>query len=140
MSSRLTSAQKAGVQMPERMENLKAVPQWRRRHRLYQEIDETVVLELTQYGVPVDVAEQAAAALVQRLVEEWAGQQLVFPVDYQYRLSARDFELYRDAEAGVTVTALARKYNIGERAVRKILKRVKERAQRPQPDLFGGAA
>jgi Mor family transcriptional regulator len=140
MSERLTTAQKAGVQIPERHESLKAVPQWRRRHMLYQEIDDRVVSELTEYGIPVDVAEQVACAIVQMLVEEWAGQQILFPADYHYRLSARDLELYKEHAAGVSITALAQRYSVGERAVRKIIKRVRERHARPQTDLFGAGA
>lgn len=139
MSRPLSPRDKVAPQ-PRRAAELRAQPMWQRRHSLMQDIEGVVRAVVLEHRMLPEIAEQIAVAVAGELADEWAGQNITFPVDYHYRVAARDLEIYAAHRAGTTVPALADRYRIGERAVRKCLARVKRHAESHQQDLFGPAA
>lgn len=125
---------------PRRAAELRAQPMWQRRHSLMQDIEGVVREVVLEHRLAPELAEQLAVAVAGELADEWAGQNITFPVDYHFRVAARDLEIYAAHRAGTTVPALADRYRIGERAVRKCLARVKRHTESTQQDLFGPAA
>ena len=73
-------------------------------------------------------ADLVASDLTNHLADYWGGQQINFPKDYHWKLSKRDAEIYA-AFNGHNYAALAMKYNIHERSVRRLLERIRKRMQ-----------
>lgn len=126
--------------MSSRALSVAAKPMSIRRAALLQDVEESARTVAADYGIEEQIAEQIGCAIAAQLAEDWAGQNLTFPSDYLYRLSQRDLEIYQARKGGMPVPALAKRYNISERGIRKVLKRAEARATIPQQDLFGGAA
>jgi Mor family transcriptional regulator len=119
-----------------RAQSVAAKPMAIRRAALLQDVEESARQVATDYGVSAPIADQLACAIAAQLAEDWAGQNITIPSDYLYRLGERDMQIWREHVAGVPVPALAKRYGIFERAIRKVLKRAKLRAEAPQQDLF----
>lgn len=109
------------------------------RHELLEDIAAHATNVLTEYGVNVELADQAAVAIIDHLVEHWGGQLITFPKDFFFRMAKRDQEIY-DRFTGHNYAELAKEYGITQRAVYKVISRVKKRVIREiQPDLFEGS-
>lgn len=122
--------------MSTRARDVAAKPMAIRRAALLQDVEESARQVATDYGISAPIAEQLGCAIAAQLAEDWAGQNITIPSDYLYRLSQRDMQIWQEHVDGVPVPALAKRYGIFERAIRKVLKRARQRAQAPQQDLF----
>lgn len=73
------------------------------------------------------------------LADYWGGQLINIPKDYHWKLSQRDAEIYA-AFNGHNYAELAKKHDMHERSLRKLLDRVRKRmaaaADRRTRDLF----
>lgn len=119
-----------------RAPNVAAKPMAIRRAALLQDVEESARQIATDYGVKPEIADHLACAIAAQLAEDWAGQNITIPGDYLYRLSQRDLQIWQEHQSGVPVPALAQRYGIFERGIRKVLKRAKQRFDLPQQDLF----
>lgn len=88
---------------------------------------------LQDYGVAADLAEQAGSAIADHMADHWGGQIVTFPKDYAFRLAKRDLEILA-AFTGNNHAELAKKYDMTERGIRKLLARALLR----QRDLLQG--
>lgn len=110
-----------------------------RRHELYADLMVLVQRQLAEYGVPQNEAELIACALADRLADHWAGQNITFPKEYRRKLSRLEAEIYQ-AYHGDNLAALAQRYTITERGLRKMLARVTKRIRTGnQGGLFDAA-
>lgn len=98
-----------------------------RRASVLRDIADHTQVLLGEFGMAADGAEQIAAAIADYLAEHWGGQVVSFPKDVAYRLTKRDQEIL-EASARLGVAALARQFGLGERAVRRLLKRARARS------------
>ena len=91
------------------------------------------------HHVSPEAADLIASDMTDGLVDHWGGQLINIPKDFHWRLSKRDAEIYA-AFNGYNIGDLARKYDMHERSMRKLLDRVRKRmakaADRSSRDLF----
>ena len=84
-------------------------------------------------------ADMVASSLTDHLADYWGGQLINIPKDYHWKLSQRDAEIYSEFN-GYNYAELAKKHDMHERSLRKLLDRVKKRmaasADRRTKDLF----
>lgn len=97
-----------------------------RRAELLQDLVERSSEMMRDHGVDGDVADQVAAALADFFSEHWGGHVVSFPKDTAYRLALRDCEVLQAART-MTLPELARRFSLGERAIRRLLKRANAR-------------
>lgn len=112
-------------------------PMEARRAELYEHLDGIVQDVVRQHGLPIDVAEHVACAVVDGLAEEFGGQTLSFAKNAAFKLSQRELAILDLHRKGKTLAWLSRTYNIGERGLRKLLNRAELRnPDLNQPGLF----
>lgn len=109
-----------------------------RRHELLRDVEACAADTAREHGLSEDAAARIGAAVADRLTENWAGQQITFPMRGFYGLSPQELAIVSDRNAGMRVFELARKYNMTERGIRKLLKRADEGRSKlsAQMDLF----
>lgn len=92
-----------------------------------------------QEHVSTPAADLVASSLTDHLADYWGGQLINIPKDYRWKLSQRDAEIYSEFN-GYNYAELAKKHEMHERSLRKLLDRVKKRirvaADRRTQDLF----
>ena len=92
-----------------------------------------------QEHVSGPAADMVASSLTDHLADYWGGQLINIPKDYHWKLSQRDAEIYSEFN-GYNYAELAKKHDMHERSLRKLLDRVKKRmavsADRRTKDLF----
>ena len=92
-----------------------------------------------QEHVSGPAADMVASSLTDHLADYWGGQLINIPKDYHWKLSKRDAEIYSEFN-GYNYAELAKKHDMHERSLRKLLDRVKKRmaaaADRRNKDLF----
>jgi Mor family transcriptional regulator len=98
-----------------------------RRAELLQDMVEQAKAFLLDHGIAEQLAEQAAAGLADYMAEHWGGQVISIPKDQAYKLVARDREVVEAART-MSIAALAARFGICERAIRRLLKRASARA------------
>ncbi len=111
-----------------------------KRHELFTEMADHVVLVLQDFRIPKDVADQAASAVVDHVAQVWGGSHLTIPKDFHWHLTKRDLEILSKF-TGNNHHALAVEYNMTENAIYKLLKRIQERKfdrDQGKLDLGGG--
>jgi len=109
----------------------------RLRHELLSDVSDRVKNLLLDYGLPKEAAEQCGSAVADDLCTHWAGQNITIPMDYWYKLTQRDLEIW-DKFTGNNHLQLAREYNLTVNAIYRIIKRIHRRAvSKHQPDIFG---
>lgn len=111
--------------MSTRMEDL--------RNELLSDVAAHAAVVLQDHGVADDVADQAGAAIADHLASHWGGQVLTVPKDYAFRLALRD-QMILEEFNGTNLPELAKRYDMTERGIRKLL----ARAHKRQRDLFQG--
>jgi len=99
-----------------------------RRHELLLDLVSTVSELGRDHGLRADVADQLGHELADRLAERWGGQNFMFPSDYHFRLARRDREILDAWRGGATTHALAAKYGMAERSIRRLMRRAAARA------------
>ena len=97
-----------------------------RRSELLCDADDSIQRTLTSRGISPESAEQASAAVIEMLMQHWAGQQINFP-SFRASLRERDASILEQS-ATRSIADLAREYGLSERAIRKVLVRAKRRA------------
>lgn len=109
-----------------------------RRHELLRDVEERAAELAVDLGFEEADARRVGAAMADLLLENWAGQQITFPMRGFYGLSAQELAIVSDRDRGLRVFELARKYGMTERGIRKLLKRADEGRSRTsaQMDLF----
>ena len=95
-----------------------------KRHELFEDIMEQVEQVLAAHDIKAFHAGLAAAAVADRLADHWGGQNLTFPKDYRRKLTKRELQIF-DEWRGDNWGELARKYDIAERTVRRVIARIK---------------
>lgn len=111
--------------MSTRMEDL--------RNALLTDVAAGAAVVMQDHGIAVEVAEQAGAAIADLLADNWGGQIVTVPKDHAFRLAIRDQEILA-AFDGTNLQELAKRYDMTERGVRKLL----VRAHKRQRDLYQG--
>lgn len=112
-------------------------PMDRRRSELFDQVAARAAETLRGFGMAVELADQAGAAVADALAEDWAGQVVSIPTDYAYRLAERDRVILEEWRRGDSFAELARRYNMTERGMRKLIARARLRGrQLDQMDLF----
>lgn len=110
---------------PTRMEEL--------RNELLADIAAHVLEILQDHSIGTDIAEQCGAAIADHLADNWGGQVVSIPKDHAYKLAKRDVAILREF-TGNNHSDLARRYDMTERGIRKLVTRAIQR----QRDLFQG--
>ena len=107
-----------------------------RRHELLTDLADQAKHLLIEYGIKDEVATQVGHGLADHLAAHWGGETICFPKDCAFEFAKRDFDLWNDFD-GSNHATLANKYEIGLRAVYKIIKKMRERQiALAQPGLF----
>lgn len=114
-----------------------------RRHDLLADVAEQVARRLIEkHETAEDAAIDVGNVIADFLAAHWAGQNVYFVYDKAFKLSERDWEIFRRMERG-NAHELAREYGISFVRVYQIYKRcLVEYRKRTQHDLFAqdGAA
>lgn len=97
-----------------------------RRSELLTEVADTVAGALVSVGVGADPAALCGGHVADRLANHWGGSVLSFPRDSAYRLRQREAEALVMFD-GSNYAELARRFGMGERGLRKLIKRAIER-------------
>ena len=109
-----------------------------RRHQFLTDMIDVSSAHLADH-LPAEAAQRVAESLADRLTDHWGGQLINIPKDYHWKLSQRDAEIYSEFN-GYNYAELAKKHDMHERSLRKLLDRVKKRmaasADRRTKDLF----
>ena len=103
----------------------------------------TVLMDVVRKSLAEHVSDTAAdmiaSDMTNHLADYWGGQLINIPKDYHWKLSQRDAEIYA-AFNGHNYAELAKKHDMHERSLRKLLDRVRKRmaaaADRRTRDLF----
>lgn len=110
-----------------------------RRNELFVEVIDHARSLLSELGIEPERADQCAHALADMLCEHWGGQVIGIPKDHAIKLSAREREIALLHNQGVGKDVIARRYQITQRAVNRILHRIAARDHvDAQLDLFAG--
>jgi len=105
------------------------------RHELLRDLADQANSLLSDYGVSTDVAEQVGCALADHLAQHWGGQLINFPKDACFKVAQRDLDIWTEFN-GRNHPYLAQKYNLSQRAIYDIVRRMKRQAMEDQIDLF----
>ena len=109
-----------------------------RRNEFLSDLQAVATAHLAEH-VSGPAAELVASSLTDHLADYWGGQLINIPKDYHWKLSQRDAEIYA-AFNGHNYAELAKKHDMHERSLRKLLDRVRKRmaaaADRRNRDLF----
>ena len=104
-----------------------------KRHELFEDVMGEVERVLVAHDVKAFLASIAAAAVADRLADHWGGQNLTVPKDYRRKLTKRELQIF-DEWKGDNWAELARKYDIAERTVRRVVARIKEKLKAARDD------
>jgi Mor family transcriptional regulator len=108
-----------------------------RRNELLADLVDLTKRVLVDEDVQPEVAELAANAVADRLADYWGGQIISFPKDFRRRLAKLELEIYSAWSERVPYGELALKYKMTERALRRLIARVRARIiQEEQQGLF----
>ena len=109
-----------------------------RRNEFLSDVQAVATAYLAKH-VSGPAAELVASSLTDHLADYWGGQLINIPKDYHWKLSQRDAEI-NAAFNGHNYAELAKKHDMHERSLRKLLDRVRKRmaaaADRRTRDLF----
>lgn len=107
-----------------------------KRHEFFEDlIAHLNILFSEELGFDKDVAEQAGISVVHFMINHWAGQYFVIPMDYKYKVAKRDLEIYEFHRGDFSATA--RHFGLTDRGARKALDRVHKRIiDKKQGKLF----
>ncbi|TDK66011.1 Mor transcription activator family protein [Sapientia aquatica] len=98
-----------------------------KRHELLSDLASHGTAILIEHGIDDAVADQVATAIADFLAQHWGGQNITIPKDYHFKLSNRDMVIYQEFARGVPYDALAIKFDMTERGMRKLIERVTKR-------------
>lgn len=95
-----------------------------KRHELFEDVMALVEKTLVEHDVKSFHAGIAGAAVADRLADHWGGQNFTFPKDSRRKLTKRELQIFDDW-SGDNWSDLARKYDMAERTVRRVIARIK---------------
>lgn len=98
-----------------------------RRNEFLSDLLDVAKKHLAEH-IPDAAADLVASSLTDHLTNVWGGQNINFPKDYHWKLSKRDQELY-EAFNGHNYAELAKRYDMHERSVRRLINRLRARMQ-----------
>ena len=98
----------------------------KKRESLLADLVDYVERCLVDHEIPAEVAATTATSLAARLAGYWGGQNFTFPKDYMWKLGQIELEIY-DQVRGDNLDDVARRYNMSERGLRKLVARVRDR-------------
>lgn len=96
----------------------------RRRHELLTEVEHVATTVAHDLGLCPDRAQHIGAAVADAICEQWAGQQITFPKRGYVGLSPREEAIMAQHAEGVPVFRIAKQFEMTERGVRALIKRV----------------
>lgn len=96
----------------------------RRRHELLADVESVATTTACNLGLPQEKAQHIGAAVADAICEQWAGQQITFPKRGYVGLSPREEAIMAQHAAGVPVFRIAKEFEMTERGVRALIKRV----------------
>jgi Mor family transcriptional regulator len=105
------------------------------RHQLLRDLADQVKSLLEDYGISEEISDQVGCALADHMAEFWGGQLVTFPKDARFKVAQRDLDIWSEFN-GRNHPNLAQKYNLSQRAIYDIVKRMKRQAMEDQIDLF----
>lgn len=106
------------------------------RHELLADVAEQVASVLVEFNIMADEAEQCGSAIADHLASHWGGQHITIPMDYAWKLSARDLQIWEKFN-GTNHAELAREFKVTTNAIYRIIKRTKRGAlAHLQVDIF----
>lgn len=95
------------------------------RHELFNDIIDHATQVFVDMGVSEDIADQAAISIADFLANNWGGQYVTIPKDYQFKVAKRDLEMFRFHKGDFGATA--RQFGMTDRGARKAIERVTKR-------------
>lgn len=105
------------------MKALFDTPTHARRHELLADVAERTAHTLMQkHGVSEEVAVDVGNSLADYLATHWKGQNIYIVADQRFRLSTRDWEIFRPMERG-NAPDLAREFDISTVRVHQVFRR-----------------
>lgn len=108
-----------------------------KRHVLLTELADYTRALAIEHGIDAELADQFGVNVSNFIAEHFGGQTFSFPLDYHYKLAQRDVAIFNDYCRGVPKAALARRYNMTENGIWRVIDRTHKRIKRTvQPDLF----
>lgn len=107
-----------------------------RRNKFFDEVAGAVAACALDLGVAKHVADQLGAAAADALAVDWKGQLITVPMDHYYKLAKRDLQVVADRHAGDSVALLAKRYNMSQRGIYRLLERAETRARDRQVAMF----
>jgi Mor family transcriptional regulator len=106
------------------------------RHEMLSDTADQVALILREANVAPELAEYAGHLVANHLAEHWGGINFVMPKDNTFKIITRDLQIFDEVNAS-NMQSVARKYNLSENAIYRIIKRIRARAiAEKQPGLF----
>ena len=102
------------------------------RSELLADLGRLIAHVLKKRGIPALEAHAAATAAIDRLVAQWAGQEVYIPSDYAFKIAQRDAEILRRLKREGP-GALATEYGISRAAVLRGARRARARATDEAP-------
>lgn len=106
-----------------------------RRNELLADLVDVTTRVLVDEEVSSEVAELAANAVADRLADHWGGQIISFPKDMRRRLAKLELEIFTAwSQGGISYGALALKYKMSERNIRRLIARVRAKIVHDQQE------
>ncbi|WP_052141308.1 Mor transcription activator family protein [Klebsiella michiganensis] len=97
-----------------------------KRCELYDAINDVLHDFGSKKGMPKEDVTEFSEAIIKLLSEVFGGQNFTFPKDMSYDIKIRDVAIYQEFSGSKNVAALAKKYGLSERGIRKCAARGKE--------------
>jgi len=108
----------------------------KKRNELLADLADVAERVFLEHDVSAAVATIAANAIINRLADYWAGQVISYPKDSPWRLAKLELEIF-DSFFGTNTDELARKYDMTESGIRRLITRVRSKLTPPnQTGLF----
>lgn len=98
----------------------------KKRQSLIQCVIDHAENVLRTQGITQDKAIQLATSIADRLAEDFGGQVITFPKDYNRKLRERDEQILADFD-GSNFSELAMRYGMCDRTIRKLIARSQSR-------------
>ncbi|EMW9315001.1 hypothetical protein AAE121_003660 [Salmonella enterica] len=109
------------------------------RNMLLGELADHIFTEISGHGFSDELAEQLSVNIVDFISDHFGGHTLSFPKDLKFKRSKRNQLIYEDHCRGMHWGQLARKYNMHDRTIKRIVHRLdKQMGEKLQPDMFNG--
>lgn len=107
------------------------------RNMLLSELADHIFAEISGHGFSDELSEQLSVNIVDFISDHFGGHTLSFPKDLRFKRSRRNQLIYEDYNSGMRWGQLAKKYNMHDRTIKRIIRRLdKQIGEKLQPDMF----